>query len=489
VRQPRNRGIGPAGLDGLPSAIAVVLGLIVLLVPIPPGSCFADAPVVLIKGGALIDGTGRPPIPHVWILLEGGRIKRIGKAGSFPSPRGSEVVHARGETILPGLIDAHVHLGTSGVVSFTFARPQSPAEEVLRRSLRAELLGGVTQVRDLHMPLEIGRKLKKQLKEEPTLGARLIYAGLMLTAPEGYGAPYAIEVASPEEGRARVEEQVLGGAEVIKIAVTSRTLRKAAIPSMAPEVVRAIVDAAHERGLPVAAHVAAATEADLRNAITGGVDSLEHMPGSWDPLGIPDTLYSTSGLVPEILARHITIVPTLSVEVGETYGPMILELSEDPSLRMRLTPKQREVLASNLEDFSHNSKRQAMAEAGRRRMRIFLEEIGRLHAAGVRLAAGSDAGSGFTFHGNLRTEIELLNQGGLTPLEAIRSATLESARLLGVLEDQGTVEVGKRADLLLVRGDPLKDLRVLRTVDRVVIAGRVVEVQRLVDHVKKEARK
>lgn len=488
MRQPRNRGIGPAGLDGLPSAIAVILGLIALLVPVPPGSSFADAPVVLIKGGALIDGTGRPPIPHVWILLEGDRIKRIGKAGSFPRPRGSEVVHARGETILPGLIDAHVHLGTSGVVSFTFVRPQSPAEEVLRRSLRAELLGGVTQVRDLHMPLEVGRKLTKQLKKEPTLGARLIYAGLMLTAPEGYGAPYAIEVASPDEGRARVEELVLDGAKVIKIAVTSRTLKKAAIPSMAPEVVRAIVDAAHERGLPVAAHVAAATEADLRNAITGGVDSLEHMPGSWDPLGVPDTLYSTSGLVPEILARRITIVPTLSVEVGETYGPMIPELSEDPSLRMRLTPKQREVLASNLEDFAHNSNRQAMAEAGKRRMRILLEEIGRLHAAGVRLAAGSDAGSGFTFHGNLHTEIELLNQGGLTPLEAIRSATQESARLLGVLEDQGTVEVGKRADLLFVRGDPVKDLRVLRAVDRVVIAGRVVEVQRLVDQVK-EARK
>jgi imidazolonepropionase-like amidohydrolase len=398
-------------------------------------------------------------------------------------------VHARGETILPGLIDAHVHLGTSGVVSFTFARPQSPAEEAFRRSLRAELLGGVTQVRDLHMPLEMGRKLTKQLKEEPTLGARLIYAGLMLTAPGGYGAPYAIEVASPAQGRQRVEDLVLDGAGVIKIAVTSRTLKKAAVPSMAPEVVRAIVDAAHERGLPVAAHVAGATEADLRNAITGGVDSLEHMPGSWDPLGVPDTLYSTSGLVPEILARHITIVPTLSVEVGETYGPLIAELSEDPSLRIRLTPRQREVLASNLEDFAHNSKRQAMAEAGKRRMRIFLEEIGRLQAAGVRLAAGSDAGSGFTFHGNLHTEIELLSQGGLTPLEAIRSATQESARLLRVLEDQGTVEVGKRADLLLVRGDPLKDLRVLRTVDRVVIAGKVVDVQRLVKQVKKEAGK
>jgi len=335
------------------------------------------------------------------------------------------------------------------------------------------------------MPLEIGGRLVKQLRVEPTLGARLIYAGLMLTAPGGYGAPHARQVASPQEGREIVAEFAKAGAGVIKIAVTSRTPGRGSIPSMTPEVVRAIVEAAHEQGLPVAAHVAGATEADLGNAVMAGVDSLEHMPGSWDPLGVPDTLYSTSGLLPEILARHITIVPTLSAEVGETYGPTIQEWIDDPSLCLRLTPMQRRNLASNLEDFSHNSSRQAVAEAGRKRMEVFLEEIGRLHAAGVSLAAGSDAGSGFVFHGNLYTEIELLKAGGLSPLEAIRSATQESARLLGVLQDQGTVEIGKRADLLLVDGDPLKDLGVLRAVDRVIIAGRVVEVRRLVKQMAK----
>jgi len=182
-------------------------------------------------------------------------------------------------------------------------------------------------------------------------------------------------------------------------------------------------------------------------------------------------------------------VPTLSAEVGETYGPETRAWSDDPSLRLRLTPMQRRTLAMNLEDFAHNPKRQTVAEAGRKRMEILLEEVGRLHAGGVLLAAGSDAGSGFVFHGNLYTEIELLNQGGLSPLESIRCATQESARLLGVLQDQGTVEIGKRADLLLVDGDPLKDLRVLRAVDRVVIAGKVVEVKRLVKQVAKEAGK
>ena len=490
MRSPSHRGRKPAGRTEprSPSLADLALGLLVLVTPILPNCSLADSSSLLIKGGTLIDGTGHPPLPHAWILLEGDRIKAIGKPGSFPVPRGSNILQARGETILPGLIDAHVHLATSGAVSSAFPRPQSNAEEVFRRSLRSELLGGVTQVRDLHMPLEVGRRLAKQLQQEPTLGARLIYAGPMLTAPGGYGAPYALEVASPQVGRALVAESARAGAGVIKIAVTSRTLGEP-IPSMAPEVVRAIVEAAHERGIPVAAHVAAATVADLENAVMAGVDSLEHMPGSWISQGGADTLYTTSGLIPEILARHITIVPTLSAEVGETYGPETLAWSDDPSLRLRLTPMQRRTLAMNLEDFAHNPKRQTVAEAGRKRMEILLEEVGRLHAAGVLLAAGSDAGSGFVFHGNLYTEIELLNQGGLSPLEAIRCATQESARLLGVLQDQGTVEIGKRADLLLVDGDPLKDLRVLRAVDRVVIAGKVVEVERLVKQVAKEAGK
>src|SRR6185436_6848391 len=185
VRSPSHRGRKPAGRTEprSPSLARLALGLLVLVTPILPNCSLADSSSLLIKGGTLIDGTGHPPLPHAWILLEGDRIKAIGKPGSFPVPRGSNILQARGETILPGLIDAHVHLATSGAVSSAFPRPQSNAEEVFRRSLRSELLGGVTQVRDLHMPLEVGRRLAKQLQREPTLGARLIYAGPMLTAP------------------------------------------------------------------------------------------------------------------------------------------------------------------------------------------------------------------------------------------------------------------------------------------------------------------
>ncbi len=462
-----------------------------LLVSLP--SLASDPPAapgpLLIKGGTLIDGTGAPPLRRAWILVEGDRILQVGPAHSFKKPRNATVLRAGDRTILPGLIDAHVHLGISGVIGYTFLRRQSHALALFERNLRSELLGGVTQVRDLHMPVAMGKSLTERIRQDPRQGARLIYSGPILSAPDGYGFPYSVPVASPDQGRDRVDELVEEGAGVVKIAVTSRQLGNAHIVPMDAGVAQAIVEEAHLKGLRVAAHVAGATAADLKAAIDAGVDSLEHMPGTFDPLGMPDVSYTSSGWLPEILARGITIVPTLSVEAGDDYGPTLGYLTDDPSLLIRLTPIQRNTLAANLKDFSISPRRQAIAEAGKKRMRLFQEEVLRLYQAGVTIGAGTDAGNGLTFHGNLHTEIELLHESGIPPLETLRIATSGNARLLGIEDRAGSVTPGKRADLLLVRGDPLEDLRVLRRVDRVVIAGRVVEVAEMVEAAVKAEKK
>ena len=468
-----------------------VAALAILLLSYLPSLASTPPPApgpLLIKGGTLIDGTGAQPLRGAWILVEGDRILQVGPARSFKKPRNATVLRAGDRTILPGLIDVHVHLGISGVIGYTFLRPQMHGRTVFERNLRSALLGGVTQVRDLHMPVAMGQRLIVRVRQNPSEGARLIYSGPILSAPAGYGSPYSVPVATPDEARDRVDELVQEGAGAVKIAVTSRQLGRADIVPMNAEVARAIVEEAHRKGLRVAAHVAGATAADLKVAVEAGVDSLEHMPGSADPLGMPDISYTTSGLLPEIKRRGITIVPTLSVEAGDDYGPTLGYLTEDPSLLIRLTPAQQNTLADNLRDFSTNARRQAIAEAGKKRMQFFQEEVLRLYQAGVALGAGTDAGNGLTFHGNLHTEIELLHESGIPSLEAIRIATVGNARLLGIEDRAGSVEPGKRADLLLVRGDPLKDLRVLRRVDRVVIAGRVVEVEPLVKAAVKEAK-
>jgi len=337
----------------------------------------------------------------------------------------------------------------------------------------------VTLVRDLHIPVKIAQRLADAVRKDPTRGARLVYAGPLLSSPGGYLASYTTTVETPDEGRRRVAELVAEGAGVVKIAVTSRQFGGPPLRPMKADVVRAIVEEAHSHGLPVAAHVSGATVEDLRVAVEAEVDSLEHMPGTSSPTGLPDTFYTTSGLVPEIIARGITIVPTLSVEAGQDFGPTLHRLTDDPALQLKLSPFQRRILERNLEDFGKNGERQAIASAGQERMRLFLEEVGRLHKAGVKLGVGSDAGNGFTFHGNVYTEIEYLNQAGLSPLEAIGAATRTNAELLRVAQRLGTVEEGKLADLLFVRGDPLRDLSALHRVEKVFVGGRSVDVRRL----------
>jgi imidazolonepropionase-like amidohydrolase len=434
---------------------------------------------ILIKAGSLIDGTGGPPIRKAWILVEDASIVRVGRAGSFKSPREARVLRAGGLTVLPGLIDAHVHVAASGVVGFSFFYPQPRGYPVFLRNLRSELLGGVTLVRDLHMPLSLAHRLSGAVQQDPTCGARLIYAGPILAAPNGYGAPYSVPVATPEEAKLRVQELAREGAGVVKVAVTRRDLKGTALENLKPEVLRGIVDEAHALGLPVAAHVAGATIEELRMAVEAGVDSLEHMPGESGPLDMPDTLYSSSGLLPEILAKGITIVPTLSVEAGDDFGPSMRGLWDDPILLLKLDPAQREALEKNVLNFEHSPRRQEIAGAGMKRMEIFLQEVRELHAAGVRLGVGTDAGNGLTFHGNLYTEIQYLHSAGLTPMEAIGAATRGNAGLLRVSDKAGTVESGKRADLLLVRGNPLDNLEALHHVELVMISGQVVDVRGL----------
>lgn len=459
----------------------LLLSLLVIFVTPIPLSAEESSPAQLlwIKGGRLIDGTGRPPMHRAWILIRGDEILRVGPPGSFPRPAGARVLRAAGLTILPGLIDAHVHLKTCGVVGSTFRRRLERDEGFFFRNLRAELLGGVTLVRDLHIQLQMAQRLDAAVRQDPTRGASLVYAGPILTAPGGYGSPFGVQVGTPEEGKTAVDGLLQEGAGVVKIAVTSRQLSGAPVAPMAADVARAIVEAAHARGVPVAAHVAGATEEDLRAAVEAGVDSLEHLPGVYDPMKLPDTLYSSSGQIAAIRARGIAVVPTLSVEAGEDFGPTIPGLASDQALRLRLTRDQRGILAENLDDFARNPRRQAIAVAGKERFRILLQEVGWLHRSGIRIAAGTDAGSGFTFHGNVHTEIEYLHQAGLTPLEAIVAATSTNASLLRMANRVGTLEEGKLANLLLVRGDPLEDLGALRAVERVIIAGRVIDVHRL----------
>jgi imidazolonepropionase-like amidohydrolase len=459
--------------------VAWLLASLVAVTPSFPAHPQTGEIPTWIRGATLLDGTGGPPVGNAWVVFRGERIAAAGPAGSFEPPEPARVIRAGGCTLLPGLVDAHVHLGGSGVIGSTFLRPQPTGMEFFLRNLRSDLLGGVTTVRDLHMPVEVGQRLAAALRKNPTRGSRLVYAGPILTSPGGYGSPYAVPVATPEEGRLRVRELHREGARAVKIALTSRKLGGPPVPAMGEQVARAIVEEAHLLAMPVAAHVAGGTAADVRAALRAGVDSLEHLPGIWDPVKPPDTRLSEPDLLEELLSSNPVVVPTLSAEAGDDFGPTLPSLFEDPALSLKLTEEQRGVLRRNVEDFRRNPRRQTIARAGRERFQELLREVGMLHRAGVRIAAGSDAGAGFTFHGNLHREIVYLAEAGIPMTEAIRAASRTGAELLGTAEDAGTVEPGKVADLVLVRGNLLEERDALHRVERVFLGGREIDVAKL----------
>ena len=253
-----------------------------------PGSPAPDAagpPALAVVGAAVFDGGGGPPLPGRTVVAAGGVIERVGPVGRTVPPAGAVVVDGAGATLLPGFVDAHVHLGFY------------PPAQVLA--------GGVTTVRDLGWPAERLAALGARAAAPGAASPRLLAAGQIVTVPGGYPtrAPWAPPgtarpVDGPAEAAAAVAELAEAGAAVIKVALDDRVG-----PTLPAPVLAAIVEAAVERGLGVTAHVGTAAEA--AKALAVGVGELAHWP--FDPRPLPDPLV-------DALAEAVVAVPTLHID-------------------------------------------------------------------------------------------------------------------------------------------------------------------------------
>ncbi|HEX2374898.1 MAG TPA: amidohydrolase family protein [Actinomycetota bacterium] len=344
-----------------------------------PHSSAPVPPPLAVVGVAVLDGSGGPPVPGQTVVAAGRVVERVGPVGEVAPPAAAVVVDGAGATLLPGFVDAHVHLGFY------------PAARVLA--------GGVTTVRDLGWPPERLAALSQAAAAPGAASPRLLAAGQILTAPGGYPtrAPWAPPgTARPVDGAAEaaraVAELAEAGAVVIKVALDDRVG-----PTLPAPVLAAVVGAAGERGLGVTAHVGTAAEA--AKALATGVGELAHWP--FDPAGLPDPLV-------DALAESVVAVPTLHI---------------DP------TPARR---------------------AG----------VRRFVARGGRVVYGTDLGNQGPPPGVDLQELRLLVEAGLRPGQALAAATSLAAAHLG-LDGVGRVAPGARADLLLVDGDPMADLRAL----------------------------
>ena len=383
---------------------------------------------VLFRDIRLIDGVADAARPHVDVVVAGELIESV--ADHDPSravgPETS-VVDGSGRTLLPGLIDAHAHYTfdpTEGSLQAIALRDDETILAAARRHAVIAVRAGVTSARGAGSMRNLGIVLRDEIASGRTLGPRLVEAGTAVGSVGGHGSAFGLEASGPD-GLAAITRRVIdGGADVVKVVASEAAMLTTTghapgvivdgAPELTVEEVRAVVDVAREAGRRVMSH--AQDSESVRRCVDAGVTSIEH---AW---------LADEAAIERLAASGAWLVPTLVVtDVNRTLPG--------------LTPVQRE--------------RQDLIE---RTHRLSTETAIRL---GVPLATGTDTGEVGVTADMVWREIALLHDHGASPMTSIKAATSSGARLLGIDDEVGTVEIGKLADLMLVDGDPLVDLGVL----------------------------
>ena len=391
-------------------------------IPIAAEGAFA------LIGARIADGTTRPPIEDGTIVMRGGRIAAIGPRSAVVIPGDARKIDAAGKTIIPGLWDMHAHV----------ALPEwGPA-----------YLGvGVTTARDMGGEQQFLVAFRDAIATGRVLGPRLLLAGLVDgSGDDAFGTVYAD---TPEQGKAVVDAYHAAGFQQMKL-----------YTKIQPAVAGAIIRRAHELGMTVTGHIPRAMT--LASMVDSGADNVAHLPirGDTSSTVVKDQINM-------LATKHVVIDPTVSWNelLGRANDTKLT--SFQPGFAFAPWPLRA----------SYGSVRNAGDSASANRtIRSQLAVIKALHDAGVRIVAGTDYGlPGFS----LLRELELYVDAGLSPLEAIRAATVIPAEVMGMSDEVGTLAVGKRADLLVLEANPLTDIHNIRTGRWVVAGGRMFELTAL----------
>jgi len=386
----------------------------------------------------LIDGTGDLH-DNATLLVRGTKISAVGPSNEVRIPKGAVRIDGRGLSIIPGLIDCHVHLCLGGEPDVVATlESEQPSYTLLKsaRHAKATIDAGFTTVRDVGSRDHSIFTLKQAIESGVMPGPSIVGAGLAICMIGGHARFIGQEVEGTEQVRKVVAEQVAAGAGVIKIIASGGVLTPGTSPDeaqMTMEELAAAVDAAQQAGKRVAAHAHGA--AGMKNAIHAGVRSIEHATLLDDESGA-------------LMKRYgVYMVPTLSA------------LATTAACRP----------GCGIPD-SALDKAKAMTKRHRASFKA-------AHQRGIAIAMGTDAGTPFNYHGDNAQELERMVAFGMTPMEAIVSSTATAARLIGIQDLVGTVTKGMDADLVILQGNPLRRIEVLRDRDKimgVMKAGRFV---------------
>lgn len=409
------------------------------------GARSASAQLVVLDNVTLIDGTGAPVVPSARLVIEGDRLRAVGKASDVAVPPGAERIDLQGRTVMPGLIDAHFHI-----------------EDDPKLALR-QLSNGVTSFRDPGAWIEKFDSLKAMIAADGLPGPRMSLTGPHIDGPNPAYPKDSVVARDPEEARLFAERNIREGATAIKIYFR-----------LPPASARAVIDVCHAHGIPATAHLEIL---DARDALRAGLDGFEHI-----------TSFGTC-LVPRKRAeQYRQAVLADNAARGEGRYQMFSEAAFDGagvSELLDLVHERRPFVDATLAVFEVRASpppdewKPEFVPTGVKGYDNMKRLALLLHQNGARLVLGGHTGVPFAGRGEapLR-ELELLVESGLKPLDAIRAATLNGAQFLFRDREIGSLAPGKLADLIVVNGNPAENISAIRHVERVMVGGRWIDVRK-----------
>jgi imidazolonepropionase-like amidohydrolase len=397
----------------------------------------ATAQVIVLTHATVVDGTGAGPQKDVTIVMENGRIRDMGPSSKLSVPAGATVVDLKGKFIVPGIINAHGHVGAK-------TEPQ----------LRQYALYGVTTATSMQTDPDEVVQVREAQKRGELRGARVSTVKYRF-APDP-------EVVTPQQARAKVDEIVAAGADYIKVWVDGGFGTRA---KLTPEFCATVLEQARKHGKLTFAH--AYELSDAKMLVEQGLNVLAH--------NIRDREVDAE-FIAVLKQRNVTLIPTLiRDEFLFAYGDAPAWI-DDPFFQKVVSPERMAVLKTKIRDEQAKNPQRALFKAGFEMNKINLKK---LSDGGVRIALGTDSGGaadrffvqGYSEH----REMELMVQSGLTPMQVIQSFSKGASEALGIDKEFGTLAKGKTADLLVLEKNPLENIANMRSIQAIYLGGKKFE--------------